>query len=170
MIGANTEAIEEAEFLTTFASTVHWITQSDPKPGDTHAEKLLTLPNIKHWSKTQVECIEGDDSGVTGVRLKPRKGETEAGHVAVEGVFVYGAGSKPITEFLEEKVAINRDGGVMVDDDMATNVPGVFAIGDICNKPWKQAVVAASDGCIAAMSIDQYLKGRKHVRVDWSHK
>jgi len=49
-------------------------------------------------------------------------------------------------------------------------VPGVYAIGDIRNTPYKQVVVAASDGCIAAMSIDRYLKGRKSVRVDWIHQ
>ena len=56
-----------------------------------------------------------------------------------------------------------------VNDEMETSVPGVFAIGDIRNTPFKQVVVAASDGCIAAMSIDRFLKGRKKVRVDWVH-
>ena len=51
-----------------------------------------------------------------------------------------------------------------------SSVPGVFAIGDIRNKPLKQAVVAAADGCIAALSVDRYIKGRNHVRVDWVHK
>ena len=88
----------------------------------------------------------------------------------LEGVFIYGAGAKPITDFLEGKVTVNDDGGVRVDNDMATNVPGVWAIGDIRNKPHKQVVVAAADGCIAAMSIDRYIKGSKTVRVDWSHK
>ena len=63
-----------------------------------------------------------------------------------------------------------EDGGVLVDAEMATSVPGVFAIGDIRNTPYKQVVVAASDGCMAAMSIEKYLKGRKNIRVDWIHK
>ena len=58
----------------------------------------------------------------------------------------------------------------MVDDEMMTDVEGVFAIGDIRNTPFKQVVVAASDGCIAAMSIDKWLKGRKSYKVDWVHK
>ena len=53
--------------------------------------------------------------------------------------------------------------------DCRDKVPGVFAIGDIRNTPFKQVVVAAADGCIAAMSIDRFLKGRKKVRVDWVH-
>ena len=56
---------------------------------------------------------------------------------------------------------LQADGGVKVDDEMSTNIPGVFAIGDIRNTPFKQVVVAASDGCSAAMSIDKYINQRK---------
>ena len=59
------------------------------------------------------------------------------------------------------QVAFKEDGGVDVNDEMSTNVPGVFAIGDIRNTPYKQVVVAASDGCVAAMAIDRYLKGNE---------
>ena len=69
-----------------------------------------------------------------------------------------------------KQICYYADGGVLVDEDMATNVPGVYAVGDIINKPHKQAVNAASDGCVAAMSVEKYLKGRKNVRVDWYHK
>ena len=89
--------------------------------------------------------------------------------IALEGVFVYMSGSKPITDFLGEQVAFKEDGGVLVDDFMSTTVEGVWAIGDIRNTPFKQAVVAASDGCIAAMAIDRYLNSRKSIRVDWVH-
>ena len=61
------------------------------------------------------------------------------------------------------------NGGVLVDDFMSTTVEGVWAIGDIRNTPFKQAVVAASDGCIAAMAIDRFLNSRKSIRVDWVH-
>ena len=67
MVGVNREAIEEAEHLTKFASTVHWITQTDPKADDEHAQGLLASPNVKHWSKTRMLEIEGDTSGVTQV-------------------------------------------------------------------------------------------------------
>jgi len=87
----------------------------------------------------------------------------------LDGVFVYMSGSKPITDFLGDQIALKEDGGVIVDDFMSTNSDGVWAIGDIRNTPFKQAVVAASDGCIAAMSIDRYLNSRKNIRVDWIH-
>ena len=95
----------------------------------------------------------------------------------MEGVFIYVAGSKPMTEFLEgQDIAFKEDGGVVVSDDMhcenasGERIEGVYAIGDIRNTPYKQVVVAASDGCIAAMSIDKFLKGRDKIKVDWVHQ
>ena len=65
---------------------------------------------------------------------------------------------------------MNSDGGIKVSDKMETEAQGVWAIGDIRNTPYKQAVVACSDGCIAAMSIDKFLNQRKDIRVDWVHQ
>jgi len=169
VVGQNQEALEEAQFLTKFASTVHWITPSDPAADDSHAADLLGHANVRHWSQTRLLSIDGDEAGgVTGVHVQPR--DSEAEELAVEGVFIYVAGSKPATDFLEGALELNDDGGVRVNDEMSTSVDGVFAIGDIRNTPFKQVVVAASDGCIAAMAIDRYLRGRKNFAVDWVHK
>jgi len=173
VVGVNQEAVEEAQFLTKFASTVHWITATPIKEEDEHAHDLLSRPNVKHWERTKLERVEGDKSGVTGVVLQGKGADAEPEHLPVDGCFIYVAGSKPITDFLDgggSSVEMKPDGGVLVDDEMATTVPGVFAIGDIRNTPYKQVVVAASDGCIAAMSAERYLKGRKSIRVDWVHQ
>ena len=75
-----------------------------------------------------------------------------------------------------QDIALKEDGGVVVSDDMhcenasGERIEGVYAIGDIRNTPYKQVVVAASDGCIAAMSIDKFLKGREKIKVDWVHQ
>lgn len=168
VVGSNKEAIDEAQFLTKFASTVHWITQIAPDPE--YAKDLLACPNVKHWDQTRLLEIEGDVSGVTGIQLKKKGEDEEPILLPLEGVFIYVAGSKPITDFIGGKLELNKDGGVPVDDEMSTSIPGVYAIGDIRNTPYKQVVVAASDGCIAAMAIDKYLKGRKNIRVDWIHE
>ena len=97
-------------------------------------------------------------------------GENAEQEILVQGVFVYSTGSLPITDYLQEQIPINSNGGVRVDNDMMTDIEGVWAIGDIRNTPFKQAVVACSDGCIAAMSIDKYLNQRKDIRVDWVHR
>jgi thioredoxin reductase (NADPH) len=170
VFGMCLEAMEEATFLTKFASTVHWITLSEPKEDDEEAQHLLAKPNVKNWSKTKLLSVEGDSSGVTGIQIQLKGQEPEI--LPVEGAFIYaaGGGSKPITDFCQGKVDIDESGGVVVSDEMESSVKGVFAIGDIRNTAFKQVVVAASDGCIAAMSIDKYLKGRKSVKVDWIHK
>ncbi|KGG13157.1 MULTISPECIES: NAD(P)/FAD-dependent oxidoreductase [Prochlorococcus] len=168
VVGVNKEAIEEANVLTKFASTVHWITSNDPKEDDLDAQNLIQEPNVKHWSRTRLMQIEGGDAGVTGILVKNRTQESHQS-LALEGVFVYMSGSKPITDFLGGQIALKEDGGVVVDDFMSTTSEGVWAIGDIRNTPFKQAVVAASDGCIAAMAIDRFLNSRKSIRVDWVH-
>tara|TARA_Y100001968_G_scaffold314245_1_gene339384 strand:+ start:61 stop:1017 length:957 start_codon:yes stop_codon:yes gene_type:complete len=168
VVGVNKEAIEEAQVLTKFASMVHWITSNDPKKDDVHAQDLIAQKNVKHWSKTRLKLIEGNEAGVTGMILKNSLKDTQQS-LEVDGVFVYMSGSKPIIDFLGDQVALNESGGVLVDDFMATTSEGVWAIGDIRNTPFKQAVVAASDGCIAAMAIDRFLNSRKSIRVDWVH-
>jgi thioredoxin reductase (NADPH) len=186
--GATAEAIEEALFLTKFASTVHWITPLDvvdyleKRATMTNVEMnalfeddllkdLLGKPNVKHWNKVRVKSVEGDVSGVTGVKVQ-KIAEEEEEIIPVEGAFIYGAGggSKPISDFVQGKVDLDDNGGVIANGDMETSAKGVFAIGDIRNTPYKQVVVAAADGCIAAMSIEKFLKGRKIIKVDWVHK
>jgi len=172
VVGVTQEAVEEAQFLTKFAGTVHWITGKDPT-GVPFADDLLACDNVKHWKSSRLLSIDGDDSGVTGVVFKQRDVE-EPEQLAVTGVFVYVAGQLPITDFcqasgLEFNKEGNHESGIKVNEEMATNQPGVYAIGDIRNTPYKQVVVAAADGCIAAMAIDKYLKGRKNVKVDWVH-
>ena len=195
--GASSEAIEEALFLTKFAKVVYWITNVDiSRQTESGLERnkvldqeallqLLQCENVKHLEKTRLLEVVGDVSGVTGVRIKQPPGggggssggdtdDADEGEVLldVEGAFIYGAGagSKPITDFCQSKIALDEDGGVIVDANMQTSVEGVYAIGDIRNTDYKQVVVAASDGCIAAMSIEKFLNNRKMVKVDWIHK
>lgn len=194
VFGSTGEAMEEAMFLTKFASTVHWITPTDVVGyierldsddgfknlemnslfDETILRELLAQPNVKHHNKARLREVEGDMSGVTGVRTSQIGGDAEETTIPVEGAFIYGAGggSKPITDFLSGSgVALDEEGGVVTDDSMeSTSTKGIFAIGDIRNTPYKQVVVAASDGCVAAMSIEKFLKGRKIIKVDWVHK
>lgn len=170
VVGLNHEAIEEAQVLTKFASTIHWITPKDPHSIDSngHVKELLSHPSVKLWDKTRLLKIKGEDSGVTGVEVR-HPGESVLKELPVEGVFVYLQGSKPITDFVGGQVEVNPDGGIKVDAMMQTSIEGVWAIGDIRNTPFKQAVVAAGDGCIAAMAIDRYLNSRKAIKPDWAH-
>lgn len=169
VIGDTMEAIEEAEFLTKFASVVHWIMPRKLDRENAAAQRLLSNDNVKLWETTKVNEIEGDVGGVTGLDIKQRESE-ESEKLVAEGAFIYSTGSKPITDYINSKIDFKDDGGVEVNSEMATNVPGVYAIGDIRNTPFKQVVVAAGDGCVAAMSIDKYMNGRKSFKVDWIHQ
>ena len=168
VVGSNLEALEEARVLTKFASTVHWITPKVPKPDDLHSQQLLEMGNVKSWSRASLLSVQGDIMGVNGIEIKPL--DESPVELSVEGVFIYQSGSKPITDFINAQVELNPDGGVKVDEMMNTSVDGVWAIGDIRNTPFKQAVVAAGDGCVAAMSIDRFLNSRKSIKPDWDHK
>ena len=168
VVGSNLEALEEAQVLTKFASTVHWITPKVPKSEDMHSQQLLEMGNVKPWSRARLLNVQGDIMGVNSINIKPL--DKSPLELPVDGVFIYQSGSKPITDFVNGQVALNPDGGVTVDEMMNTSVDGVWAIGDIRNTPFKQAVVAAGDGCVAAMSIDRFLNSRKSIKPDWDHK
>lgn len=168
VVGYNQEAVEEAQVLTKFASTVHWLTVGKPQLENAHVQALLERPNIKHWNSTRVLSIQGNETGVTDVSIKTH-GDSQAVSLPVEGIFVYKSGSKPIIDFIGGQLALNEKGGVEVNELMATSMDGVWAIGDIRNTPFKQAVVAAGDGCIAAMEIDRFLNNRTGVKPDWDH-
>ena len=167
--GSNQEAIDEALVLTKFASRVHWITNSKPNLSSREVQILLESDNIKHWKRTRVTAIQGDEQGVNSVKVQSF-GKSEEQVINIQGVFVYSTGSLPIIDYLQEQIPVNPNGGVRVNSDMMTDLGGVWAIGDIRNTPFKQAVVACSDGCIAAMAIDKYLNQRKDIRVDWVHR
>ncbi|ESA37495.1 thioredoxin reductase [Leptolyngbya sp. Heron Island J] len=168
VVGSNLEALEEAQVLTKFASTVHWITPKVPKPDDIHSQQLLEKGNVKPWTRARLLNVQGDIMGVNSVTIKPL--DKSPMQLPVDGVFIYQSGSKPITDYINDQIALNPDGGVKVDDMMNTSVEGVWAVGDIRNTPFKQAVVAAGDGCVAAMSIDRFLNRRKLIKPDWEHK
>ena len=165
--GENQEAVDEALVLTKFASTVHWITKRSPSKNLKGVSSLETLGNIRPWKRGRIQTIHGDESGVTEVAIKQNNLEQR---IPVQGIFIYSSGSKPITDFLHGQVQTDDSGGVSVDANMMSSIPGVWAIGDIRNTPYKQAVVACSDGCIAAMSIDKYLNQREAIQVDWVHQ
>ena len=167
--GSDQEAIDEALVLIKFASTVHWVTNKKPNSALSGINNLFDAPNVKHWPRTRLALIEGDETGVTGVKLKV-SGESEETELKVNGAFVYSTGSLPITDYLHGQIPLTSEGGILVNDDMMTEIEGVWGIGDIRNTPFKQAVVACSDGCIAAMSIDKFLNQRKEIRVDWVHR
>lgn len=164
VIGHNEVAIEEALFLARFAKEVHLISPKRRLSGPIELlNEIESTPNIITHTNMAAKRIVGEDF-VTG--LVVRNGGSES-TISLDGVFMLLTGSAPITEFLGGTVKCRDEGCIEVTCNMDTNVPGIFAIGDVtCLHP-KQAIIAAAEGVIAALSIDKYIKGRKRANVDY---
>ena len=159
VVGGGNTAVEEALFLTNFASKVTLVHRRDTL----RAEKILQNRLINHekievlWDTT-LEEILGDDNpiGVTGVKLR-NLNTGEIFDLETHGVFI-AIGHKPSTDVFKGHVKMN-DGGYIftASDSTATNIPGVFAAGDVSDETYRQAVTAAGLGCMGALEAERFL-------------
>ena len=159
VVGGGNTAVEEALFLTNFASRVTLVHRRDTLRAEKILQKrLFDNPKVEILWDTTLEEILGDEQplGVTGVRLKHAK-TGEVYDRATHGVFI-AIGHKPSTEIFKGHIAMN-DGGYVktAADSTATSVPGVFAAGDVSDELWRQAVTAAGLGCMGALEAERYL-------------
>jgi thioredoxin reductase (NADPH) len=159
VIGGGNTAVEEALFLTNFASEVVLVHRRH----EFRAEKILQnrlFANKKisvKWD-TVLEAVLGTDmpKGVTGARLKNLK-TGAAEEVAAHGIFI-AIGHKPATELFTGQLAFTPAGYIATKErSMATSIPGVFAAGDVTDEIYRQAVTAAGMGCMAALEAEKYL-------------
>lgn len=157
IVGGGNTAVEEALFLTNFCNKVTLIHRRDSlKAERIMQERLLNHPKIEVQWDSVVENIVGTDNGVTGVKLKNVKTGAET-LLDVEGVFV-AIGHDPATDIFKGKVETDEHGYIITaPDSCATNIPGVFAAGDVKDKTYRQAVTAAGMGCMAALEADRFL-------------
>lgn len=159
VVGGGNTAVEEALFLTNFASKVTLIHRRD----SLRAEKILQNRLFKNekieilWDTTLDEILGTENpSSVTGVRLKSTK-TGEAFERATHGVFI-AIGHKPSTEIFKGHVKMNEGGYIeTAPDSTATNIPGVFATGDVSDELYRQAVTAAGLGCMGALEAERWL-------------
>jgi thioredoxin reductase (NADPH) len=156
VVGGGDTAMEEALFLTKFASKVTIVHRRDEfRASPIMARRALDHPKIEALWDSVVEEILGED-GVTGVRLANVKtGATS--ELATDGVFM-GIGHTPNTSLFEGQLEL--DGGYLkvAEPRTATNVPGVFAAGDVTDTIYRQAVTAAGQGCKAAIDAERFLE------------
>ena len=159
VVGGGNTAVEEALFLTSFASKVKLVHRRD----ELRSEKILQNRLLKNekievlWD-TALEEVLGDEDplGVTGARLRNVKTE-EIYDIPIDGVFI-AIGHAPATELFAGQLD-TKQGGYLVTaaDSTATNIPGVFAAGDVTDDIYRQAVTAAGMGCMAALEVEKYL-------------
>ena len=164
VVGGGNSAVEEALFLTSFASKVHLIHRRD----ELRAEKILQERLLKHekinciWDHELVEILgEDNPPNVTGVKIKNVK-TNETQELNIDGVFI-AIGHDPATQIFKDKVEMDRDGYIITKpDSTATNVDGVYAAGDVKDKTYRQAVTAAGMGCMAALEAEKYISSLKN--------
>ena len=159
VIGGGNTAVEEALFLTNFASKVTLIHRRD----ELRAEKILQDRLLKHpkieplWFHQLNEVI-GTDSplGVEGVRVKNVK-TGEITEIACKGVFV-AIGHSPATELVKDVLETHSGGYVVVEPGSTrTSIPGVYAAGDLTDDTYRQAITSAGMGCMAALDAEKFL-------------
>ena len=159
VVGGGNTAVEEALFLTNFASEVVLVHRRDTLRADkTNQQRLERNPKIRVlWNSTVEEVLGGSDPKVvTGVRVKNH----ETGAVEVlprDGLFI-AIGHTPATEIFRGQLDMDDEGYIRTaPDSTRTSVPGVFAAGDVKDKVFRQAVTAAGMGCMAALEAEKFL-------------
>ena len=159
VVGGGDSAMEEALFLTRFASRVTVVHRRDEfRASKIMADRALHHPKITVRWNTVVDSIRGDGS-VTGVRLR----DTITGAVsdlAVEGVFV-AIGHTPNTALFTGQLDLDARGYLLTFKGTATSVPGVFGAGDVVDSTYRQAITAAGMGCQAAMDAERWLEAQE---------
>ena len=163
LIGGGNTAVEEALFLTNFASKVTVVHRRDSfRAEKIMQERLFKNPKIEVVWDSAVEEILGDSDpmGVTGARIKNLKtGEVKT--LPAHGVFI-AIGHKPATELFESQLDMKPGGYLKVVPGTATtNIPGVFAAGDVTDDIYRQAVTAAGMGCMAALETERWLAAQE---------
>ncbi len=163
VVGGGNTAVEEALYLSGLAKSVTIVHRRDHfRAEKILQDRLFAKANVEVVWDHQVDEILGTDDplGVTGVRLKnARTGATR--ELKTDGVFI-AIGHKPATELFAGKLPMKANGYLIVKPgSVATEIPGVYAAGDVTDDIYRQAVTAAGMGCMAALEAERFLAGRE---------
>ncbi len=173
VVGGGNTAVEEALYLSNIASKVTLVHRRD----ELRAEKILQDHLFEKAKEGKVELlwdhvvdeVLGDDSGVTGLRVRSTKGEAQTTDIALDGVFI-AIGHSPNTSLFDEQLTM-KNGYITVKsgiegDATATSVAGVYAAGDVADQIYRQAITSAGVGCMAALDAEKYLDALQATGAD----
>ncbi len=157
VVGGGDSACEEATFLTRFASTVYLIHRRDSlRASKIMADRALANPKVKPvWNSAITEYITDENGEVTSVKLKDLV-TGEISDLEVKCVFV-AIGHEPNTAAFRGKLDTDENGYLIQVEGTRTNLPGVFAAGDVADHVYRQAITAAGQGCAAAIDAERWL-------------
>ena len=159
VVGGGDTACEEAAYLATLCRKVYQIVRRDElRASKAMQHRVLDNPKIEVlWNSVTQEIVGNDMDGVTGADIKNVK-TGEVTRIDIAGFFV-AIGHQPNTAFLDGQLDLDEAGYIKVQNpSSATNIPGVFAAGDVCDPNYRQAIVAAGKGCVAAMDVERFLQ------------
>ena len=158
VIGGGDSAVDEALFISKFASTVYIVHRRDElRASKNLQDRAMNTPNIKFIWDTVVEEVKGDKIVKELVLKNKKTGEvtTISSDKELFGIFVF-IGNVAQTELFKDVLTL-KDGYIVTNEEMETNIEGVYAIGDVRSKKIRQVVTAASDGAIAAINAERYI-------------
>ena len=154
VVGGGDSAMEEATFLTKFATKVHVVHRRDElRASKVMQERAYDNEKIKFHLNSEILDIKGDGK-VQQVILKNKKTDDEEA-LEVGGVFV-AIGHEPNTKLFVNQIDMNEQGYIILKNNTETNIPGIFAAGDVHDHRYRQAITAAGYGCMAAIDVDRY--------------
>lgn len=165
VIGGGYAAAEEADYLTRFARHVTIVMRSNEFTcAPLTAARALDNPNISIWRNTEIQSVSGDNYLTSATFINNQTQKTTTYHVQdgdnTFGIFVY-VGTDPQTQIFDHDIALNDNGYIIADRHQQTNISGVYAAGDVVEKPLCQIVTAAADGANAATSAELYVTEQK---------
>ena len=158
VVGGGDTACEEATYLASLCNKVYMIVRRDElRASKAMQERVMNTPNIEVLWNTNTKEILGDDFGVTGAALVNNKTGEET-EIKIHGFFL-AIGHHPNSEVFKEYIETNKEGYIITEGkSQKTNVPGVFAAGDVQDPTYRQAIAAAGSGCRAAMDAEKFLQ------------
>ncbi len=156
VVGGGDTAVEEAMYLTKMCSSVTLIHRRDELRANKLAQsRALANEKLHILYDTVVDEIVGDEK-VTQLKLRNKKTD-ETSQLDINGVFIF-VGYLPNDAFLPPELEVNQQGYIITDEEMATNIPGVFAVGDVRQKKLRQVTTAVGDGGAVMHAIEEYLR------------
>lgn len=159
VVGGGNSALDESLYLSKFVKKLYIVHRRDKLRADkVLQERAFANPKIEFIWNTEVKEIKGKDK-VEGVVLYNKKTGEEK-EMKVDGIFIY-IGMLPNTKMFKGQLEMDERGYIITNERMETNIPGVYAVGDVRKSPVKQAITAASDGAIAALMAEKYIEELK---------
>ena len=162
VVGGGDTALEDALYLAKITNKVYLIHRRDAFRGSRILQqRVFAEPRIEIIFNAVVTTINSDAGGVTGISLKDTK-TGESREIATDGVFIF-VGFAPNNQLVPAGIKLNTTGYVITDEKCETNIAGIFVVGDLRQKYANQIVLAAADGCTAALAAAHYVETRKAV-------